>query len=143
QNLKEYMLLSPNEFIHLFAEILTFGVPIHEKLSLNSYELPPLLLRRSGRIFGLIFSSLPADQMLILLLNMLLDLLFNTETVCEQQPDDPNLEYHQRARHSGRCWLLAILDALTVGITETNDRPKRTTIFHKSFDFFGDLVALK
>lgn len=146
RNIGQYMLFNPNEYIRSFVEILVFGVPTHESLSLDSYSLPPLLLRRSSRIFTLVFSSLPADQMLILLLNILIELIDTTSTMVEQQKaeDSPHLEYHQRAHHSGHCWLWAIVDALTVGIDEDDEgKPQRRTVFQRSFDFFGDLTVTK
>lgn len=144
KNIQKYMLLSPNEFIRSFAEILTFGAPLHERLIVGDFTLPTLLLRRSSRIFGLVFSSLPGDQMLILLLNLLIDLLSLTESRCNLKSiSQQDLECNQRALHSARCWLVAIMEAITVGMDTNGGVPNRRTIFHKSFDFFGDLVALK
>lgn len=143
KNIQKYMLVSPNEFIRSFAEILTFGAPLHEKLIMGDFTLPALLLRRSSRIFGLIFSSLPSDQMIILLLNLLIDIMITTESRCNSNTiPQQDLEATQRALHSARCWLVAIMESLTTGMN-TDGVPNRRTIFQKSFDFFGDLVALK
>lgn len=161
QNISQFIQQNPNQYIRTFCEILVFGVPIHEKLSTTgSFSLPQLLLRRSARIFALIFSALPADQMLILLLNQLLDQIVLTEQMCAQH--DAHQEYHQRAHHSGMCWLWAIVKAVTIPMmtspvtsaaalndTVTSDQfdisteEVRRTIFQKSFDLFGDLSALK
>ncbi|KAH9406594.1 hypothetical protein TYRP_013575 [Tyrophagus putrescentiae] len=143
KSLEKYMLLSPNEFIRSFSEILTFGVPLHEKIIVGDFTLPALLLRRSSRIFGLIFTTLPADQMLILLLNLLIDLMFFTESKCKfKAARHSDFECNQRALHSSRCWMMAIMEALTTGI-DSDGVPKRSNIFEKAFDFFGDLAAVK
>ena len=108
RNIRQYMGSDPNRYISILVGILMYGSAIRQSLPKQSYKLPILLVRRSSRILNMIFTALPADQMLIVLLNQFIGQLEQ----CYSK--ECNGEYMENVIHYGLCWLWAIIRAVTI-----------------------------
>ena len=137
RNIRQYMYADPNRYISMLVGILMYGSAIRQSLPKQSYKLPILLVRRSSRILNMIFTALPADQMLIVLLNQFIGQLEQ----CYSK--ECNGEYMENVIHYGLCWLWAIIRAVTISALNDTEEPKRQTVFQKTFDLFGNFGTLK